>query len=51
LLLGLAATEIHDELTAGYGQGVVSYSTVAHWVHRFSSGRESLEDGPQMVVQ
>jgi hypothetical protein len=41
-LLGLTATQIHNELTAAYGQGVVSYSTVAH-----SSGRESLEDDPR----
>ncbi|CAF4990264.1 unnamed protein product [Rotaria sp. Silwood1] len=41
----LNATQIHDELIAAYGQGVVvSYSTVAHWFDRFSSGRESLED-------
>ncbi len=47
LLLDLTATQIHNELTAAYGQGVVSYSTVAHWIHRFSSGRESLEDDPR----
>ena len=46
-LLGLTATQIHDELTAAYGQGVVSYSTVAHWIDRFSSGRESLDDDPR----
>ncbi len=44
LLLGLNATQIHDELTTAYGQGVVSYCTVVHWTHRFSTGRESLED-------
>ena len=44
LLLGLTATQIVVELTTAYGQGVVSYHTVAHWIHRFSSGRESLED-------
>jgi hypothetical protein len=46
-LLGLTATQIHDELTTAYGQGVISYSTVAHWVHRFSSERESLDDNPR----
>ncbi|CAF1523130.1 unnamed protein product [Rotaria sp. Silwood1] len=46
-LLGLTATQIHDELTTAYGQGVVAYRTVAHWVHRFSSGRESLDDDPR----
>ncbi|CAF4201859.1 unnamed protein product, partial [Rotaria sordida] len=40
----LTATLIHHELTAAYGQGVISYSTVANWVHRFLSGRESLDD-------
>jgi hypothetical protein len=45
-LLGSTATQIHDELTATYRQSVVSYSTVAHWIHRFSSGRESLESDP-----
>ncbi|CAF2995186.1 unnamed protein product [Rotaria sp. Silwood2] len=43
-LLGLNTIQIHDELTTAYGQGVVSYSTVAHWIDRLSSGRESLED-------
>ncbi|CAF2812706.1 unnamed protein product [Rotaria sp. Silwood2] len=47
LLLGLTATQIHDELTTAYGQGVVAYRTVAHWVHRFSSGRKSLDDDPR----
>ncbi|CAF5050993.1 unnamed protein product [Rotaria sp. Silwood1] len=40
-LSGLTATQIHDELTAAYGQGFVSYSTAAHWMDRFSSGWES----------
>ncbi len=47
LLLGLNARQIHDELTTVYGQGVVSYSTVAHWIYRFSNGRELLEDDPR----
>jgi transposase len=47
LLLGLNARQIHDELITAYGQGVVSYSTVAHWIHRFSNGTESLEDDPR----
>lgn len=45
--MGLTATEIYEELTPAHGQDVVSYSTVAHWVHRFSSGLESLEDDPR----
>jgi len=32
LLLGLTATQIHDELTAAYGQDVLSYCTVARWI-------------------
>ncbi len=47
LLLGLTAKQIHEALTTAYGQDVVSYSTVALWVHRFSSGPELLEDDPQ----
>ena len=47
LLLGLTATQIHDELTAAYGQDVVSYCTVALWIRRFSNDRESLEDNPR----
>jgi histone-lysine N-methyltransferase SETMAR len=46
-LLGLTATQIHGELTIAYGHGVVSYRTVAHWIHRFSSGREALDDDPR----
>ncbi|CAF2872855.1 unnamed protein product [Rotaria sp. Silwood2] len=46
-LLGLNAIQMHDELTAAYGQGVVSYSTATHLIDRFSSGRESLEDNPR----
>ena len=43
-LLGLNATEIHNELTTAYGQDIVSYRTVAQWVNRLSSERESLEN-------
>ncbi|CAF1524417.1 unnamed protein product [Adineta ricciae] len=43
-LLGLTATEIHDELVTAYGPYVVSYCTVARWIRRFSSGRESFYD-------
>ncbi|CAF4483037.1 unnamed protein product, partial [Didymodactylos carnosus] len=46
-LLGLNATQIHDELITAYGQDYVSYPTVALWLHAFSSGRESLEDDPR----
>ncbi len=42
LLAGLTATEIHDELTTTYG-----HDHVPEWVHRFSSGRESLDDDPR----
>jgi histone-lysine N-methyltransferase SETMAR len=47
-LLGLTTKEIHGELTTAYGPDVVSYSTVALWVRRFSSGRESFEDDPRV---
>ncbi|CAF0989636.1 unnamed protein product [Rotaria sordida] len=47
LLLGLTATQIHDELTIAYGQSVVSYRTVARWVERFSNEQWSLEDNPR----
>lgn len=46
-LLGFAATEIHHELTTAYGRDSVSFSTVALWVRRFSSGRDSVEDDPR----
>jgi transposase len=47
LLLGLTATEIHNELTLAYGQDIVSYRTVARWFRRFSNERDSLEDNPR----
>ena len=47
-LLGLTAVQIHDELTGAYGQGTVSYSTVARWIQRFANGRDSVEDDPRM---
>ena len=47
-LLGLTAVQIHDELAAAYGQGTVSYSTVARWIQRFANERESVEDDPRM---
>ncbi|CAF4051753.1 unnamed protein product, partial [Rotaria sp. Silwood1] len=43
----LTAAQIHDELAAAYGQGVVSYRIVARWIERFSNERESLEDNPR----
>ena len=46
-LLGLTATQVHNGLTAVYGQDVVSYSTVSPWIQRFSNEQESLEDNPQ----
>jgi len=47
LLLGLTATQIHNELTAVYGPDIASYSTVTRWIQRFSNERESLEDNPR----
>ena len=46
--LDLTAKEIHGELTVAWGEGYVSYSTVADWVHRFKQGRTSLEDDPRI---
>ena len=46
-LLGLTATEIHNELILAYGQDIVSYRTVARWFRRFSNERDSLEDNPR----
>ena len=46
--LGLTAKQIHGELTDAWGDGYVSYSTVAAWVHRFKEGRTSLEDDPRI---
>jgi [histone H3]-lysine36 N-dimethyltransferase SETMAR len=46
-LLGFNATQIHEELHAVYGECSPSYRTIAHWVHRFSTGRDSLEDDPR----
>ena len=46
-MVGYDATEIHGKLNTAYGEGHVSYSTVARWVHRFSSGRELVEDDPR----
>lgn len=46
-LLGLTTTEIHHELIDAYRYGCVSFSTVAQWVRRFASGRESFEDNPR----
>ncbi|CAF1574709.1 unnamed protein product [Adineta steineri] len=47
LLLGLTATQIHNELAAVYGPDVVSYSAVTRWIQRFLNKRESLEDNPR----
>ncbi|CAF5079372.1 unnamed protein product, partial [Rotaria sp. Silwood1] len=46
-LLGLNATQIHDELTTANGQDVVSYCTVTRWIEQFSNERESVEDNPR----
>ena len=46
--LGFNATQIHEELRGAWGDGYVSYTTVAEWVHRFKQGRTSLEDDPRI---
>ncbi|CAF4213127.1 unnamed protein product, partial [Rotaria sordida] len=43
----LTATQIHDELTTAYGQGVISYCTATRRIQRFSNEQESLEDNPR----
>jgi hypothetical protein len=47
-LLDLTATEMHHELINAYEHDCVSFSTVAQWVRRFTSGRESFEDNPRI---
>ncbi|CAF2646658.1 unnamed protein product [Rotaria sp. Silwood2] len=37
-------TQIHDELTIGYGQGYILFGTVVDWIDRFSSERELMGD-------
>ena len=46
-LLGLNATQIHEELIAAYGDDYVSYPTIVRWRHAFFAGREPLEDNPR----
>ena len=46
-LLGLNATQIHEELIAAYGDDYVSYPTIVCWLRAFFAGRESLEDNPR----
>jgi hypothetical protein len=49
-LPGLTFKEIHEELTTANGQGTVSYRTVAHWVHRFSSRTKKRTDAVKEIV-
>jgi histone-lysine N-methyltransferase SETMAR len=42
--LNYTARQIHVELCNAWGEGYVSYTTVAEWVQRFKQGRTSLED-------
>ena len=44
--LGFNTTQIHEALRGAWGDGYVSYTTVAEWVHRFKQCRTSLEDDP-----
>ena len=41
-------TEIHADLQKVYGNGALKYATVCKWVHRFSDGRESIENDPRV---
>ena len=45
--LGFNATQIHEELRDACGDGYVSYTTVAEWVHHFKEGKTSSEDDPR----
>jgi len=38
-ILGLNATDIHEELTTAYGYEVLSYSTVQKWTKTFNEGK------------
>ena len=46
--LSFNATQIHEEWRGAWGDGYVSYTTVAEWVRRFKQGRTSLEDDPRI---
>jgi len=45
--LGVNAKQIHRELCDTWGEGYVSYTTVAEWIQRFNQGRTSFEDHPR----
>ena len=45
-VLGLNATQIHEELIAAYGDDYMSYPTIVRWLRAFFAGRKSLEDNP-----
>ena len=46
--LDYTARQIHVELCNAWGEGYVSYGTVAEWVQRFRQGRTSLEYDPRI---
>jgi transposase len=43
-LQGKSAREIHDQLTAVYHEGVLSYDTVVKWKRHFHCGQTTIED-------
>jgi hypothetical protein len=38
------AREIHDQMTAAYQEGILSYDTVVRWKRRFHCGQTTFED-------
>jgi len=46
-ILGLTATEIHEELITAHGPDVVSYPTVQRWCKRTKEGIMEIEDNPR----
>jgi len=45
--LGVNAKQIYKELCDTWGEGCVSYTTLAEWIQRFNQGRTSFEDHPR----
>ena len=48
--LSVNAKQIHKVLCDTWGEGCVSYTTVAEWMQCFKQGRASLEDHPKTLL-
>ena len=46
-LLGVKASEIHEELTEAYGSQAVSYPTIRRWSKAVEEGKMEIEDQPR----